>query len=509
MNRFTTLINNQLYVTAFSLIGQVFIFITFPLLIKYVGDEDFGIFSLGSAIGGYLSLFVSSFRSSIVKFVSNADGKNDYYAINSIFNTGIIVYFFFGLILSLLNILIANFCLGFFNISNDAIWKAETIFYLNAAFSIIMIPSSIASSFLYSMQKHYIASILQIITTFLICSSILLLIYIKGNIVTLFIIQSMITIIINFITFLIIIKKYKYLKIKSKFFSYSYFKKMTHFGGWIFISALAMVLIYQTDQIIIGLFLPVGMITFYQIGSKLHNFVRMINGLINSPIIPSISNAQSAQDNEYINKIKVAGLRILLAILLPLITSLIVFANPIITIWMGEYYANKATVLSQLFLSYWYIYIIIFYFNNISWGMGLVKKYSKLNLIGAVLNVAISIVLVKTLGIVGVVLGTVCQFIFLSPFYLLYYRNKLSLPFFKLFKEIITPIYGINFSIGITTYLLIRYFKIESWMTLILTFLSVIIVCYVAELLTFNKNEKRKLYEFLRSYFFKLKIRFT
>jgi len=491
MNRSKILIKNQIVITLFGLFGQILVFITFPMLIKHVGNDDFGIYSLSGALGSYITIFITSFRAAFIKNISELDGKNDIDSINIIFNTSIITYFIFGFILALYNLFLAYFGIHFFSIPETSIWKAETIFALNAIFCIFMMPLSLASSYFNAVQKNVITSIFQILLNILFSIAIIYTIYKKENIIFLFILNMSGHLLLSMLSFSLLFKKYHFLSIKKTYFSTVHFKQMMNYSSWMFLIALAFVLIYQTDQIIIGLFLPVGMITFYQIGAKLHNIIKMIDGFFGTPITPSLSNAIGAKDLRYIEQLKYRGLKFLLFIFAPIITMFIIFAGPIISLWIGPEYAKDSTLLTQLFVGYWYFGIIVFFMGRLAQGYGYVKEFALVIFFGAFLNVILSIAFIKTIGIIGVVLGTLVQFILIFPLFFKTLTEKLELSLQKLLIEIIVPIYSINLVLGLFIYSINKLITINSISILVLVTFSSTLITYFFEFLILKSEEKQ------------------
>lgn len=450
------------------------------------------------SLGGYLSILTLSFRSSSIKFISELLGAKDFKSINQVFNTSIIIYFLFGCFLALYNLLFGIWGIDYFSIPSSHLWKAKSLFYFNAVFSLFNIPLSITVSYFHAVQKNIYSSILQFLKNVTYGISILIIVFLNENVIFLFVSQMIFGLLIDGISFILLMRQFDYLSLKLKDFSKPYFEKMFNYSSWMFLWALATTLIYQTDQIIIGIFLPVSTITYYQIASKLHNIVKMIDGYVGVPITPSVSSAIGANDIIFIEKVKYIGLKFVLFIIMPLVTVFILYADQIISIWIGIEYAKYSTGATQLFLIYWYFGIIVFFVGRLLQAHGIVKEFSLIFILGAIINIILSVVFVREMGLIGVVLATVVQFILLTPFSIRIFSRELNLSFKKIIQNTI-QIYLINFFIGILLYVVQLQFSISTLTVLISVMCLSFSLIYAIQFLFLTSDEKEYIRKFIKN----------
>ena len=100
------------------------------------------------------------------------------------------------------------------------------------------------------------------------------------------------------------------------------------------------------------------------------------------------------------------GSRISAFISLPITLAGIVLAYPLITFWMGSDFTDDG-YLVQLFLSYVIFAPMAVYSYNIIIGAGKMRGLLIMQISGLIINLSVSLVLVFTIGIEGVILGTV------------------------------------------------------------------------------------------------------
>jgi O-antigen/teichoic acid export membrane protein len=135
----------------------------------------------------------------------------------------------------------------------------------------------------------------------------------------------------------------------------------------------------------------------------------------------------------------VRGTRYTLALSLPVTIAAMILARPLIISWVGVGYVDMVGP-TQLFLAYQLITGTATIANTMLVGMGLVRAVTLYVLVAVVLNLAISVLLVRPLGISGVIIGTLVGFGITAPLYIRLVLSRLQLRFATFFREAIMPI---------------------------------------------------------------------
>src|SRR4030042_1346744 len=99
------LVKNSLFITLSRIIFIVCNLVLTPLIIRYIGLEKFGIWTLFSAMTSYFLLMDMGIGSSFVKYLAEYYAKKDIDKLNAVANTG----FVFNLFLFLPMLLLAFF----------------------------------------------------------------------------------------------------------------------------------------------------------------------------------------------------------------------------------------------------------------------------------------------------------------------------------------------------------------------------------------------------------------
>lgn len=175
----------------------------------------------------------------------------------------------------------------------------------------------------------------------------------------------------------------------------------------IFVGKFAGFIYSSTDNIIISTFVNTISVAFYG------NYTTVILSLKNltsgflKPITPIIGNYLIEEKNSSnLEKTLLLYTHIRFLISLTVILPIIILIDDLITIWVGMEYILPSSI-TYLLAADFYIHLVhsatIDYIN----GMGLFKIDKYIELAGACANLILSLLFVQTIGMTGVILGTV------------------------------------------------------------------------------------------------------
>tara|TARA_B110000211_G_scaffold234668_1_gene305479 strand:- start:4212 stop:5534 length:1323 start_codon:yes stop_codon:yes gene_type:complete len=191
------------------------------------------------------------------------------------------------------------------------------------------------------------------------------------------------------------------------FFRIRKLKSLLHLGGDFMIIQISLLFILSTDKIIISNFFSTSVTTVYDLIYKLLLCILIFQNIILAPIWTLISEHYKHRNFIKIRKI----LRNLNWIMVPitiLSLSLAYYSNDMIRIWTGLEISEGFYVKYSIA-----IFIVILCWNNIygtfSNGISKIKYQSRSLLVGAIINIPLSVFFVKFLnmGVEGVVIASI------------------------------------------------------------------------------------------------------
>jgi O-antigen/teichoic acid export membrane protein len=184
------------------------------------------------------------------------------------------------------------------------------------------------------------------------------------------------------------------------------FREMATYSGTTLIIIVSSRLRFKSDSIIIGAFLSAAAITYFNIGARIVDYAGEVVENLAQLFLPMSSHADARGDQDRLRKILVAGNRFCAFTIFPLCAMLIVLGKSIITVWIGARYVEQSYPVLLILLLATTLMLAQAASPRVLFGMAKHRTWAIVTLIEGVVNVILSMILVRPYGIVGDALGT-------------------------------------------------------------------------------------------------------
>lgn len=385
----------------------------FPFIVSHVGKEVYGIYLLVMAFTGYLGVLELGVTAAVTKYVAELTAKGDKEGVKKIVSASFSLFFIVGLAVAVI-LFILSFCF-------DHIFAVEAVnrvvmrqlFWIAAAASLFIWPGKIFSRVLDGFQRYDWLAVIKIAEVVLIGGSAYL-IFSRGLGIVYFLLLSYLFIILEYVG-AYIIGRYHLLKSKIIFpyFNKEVFKTIFSFSFFLFLSNLVGLLIFNFDSFVIGAFVSIAAITLYSVGFNLQGGFRAVNSLLGSPLFPAGADMEGRSEHDKQKELLFKGTKYMTLVFVPLVIITIVFAKLFINNWMGAGFI-ESILPAQVLISFWLFNNTIEVGTGLLVAKGYVKVIFKITALNALLNLGLSLILVRPLGILGVVLGTTIPMVLVS-----------------------------------------------------------------------------------------------
>ena len=331
------LINN----TSFSIIGRFWgVVLSFPLtayIVWKLGNEAFGVWAVVGVIISYFTLTDFGVGWSFVKYISEYYTKKDYISINRVLNTGFVFYTAVALVILILALGLNRWVLSFFPISPDLIDDATFALIGSALIVALGRPFGGFGAVIIGLQRYDIRTGLDIFQS---------LINVGGTVAFLELGYGLKGLIINGLCHsalgivLSMIFAYRLLpELRFNpflFWDRTIFKKLFSYGSKIQLSNLCQNIIdAQVDKLLLGYFLSLSAVTFYELGRRIAHLTRSGPILLLGAIMPMASELDAKADRNTIEKLYMKGSKYLVILSVPLVLFVFMTAPAIMSAWMG------------------------------------------------------------------------------------------------------------------------------------------------------------------------------
>lgn len=384
-------------------------FITIPIMIKYLGEQQYGIWSTLLSIVSWIVLFDIGIGNGLRNKISESLAKNSMQEAQNYISTayviiGIISIFLFFIILIFSSSISWQNIFNIRVISNSELKKIVhiTIFFLFMNFWL-----SLINQVFNGLQKASFVILNQFLSNCLILIFVsVLYIFYESSLVKLAFLYGFALMVSNVLLSLWFYLNHNELMPRIKYFHLKYIKSITNQGIQFFIIQIAVVVIFTTDKILITQLFGPEYVANYDIVFKLFSIISIVHSLIMAPLWSAYTDAYYRRDIIWIKQTLKYQIKIYPLIVLSVI-FLIFTSQSIISLWIGKnVIVDYSLIISMAF------FILISTWNNIfAYFVNAINQLDvqiKTSVAAIFLNIPLSIFLVKVLhvGVYGVVLAT-------------------------------------------------------------------------------------------------------
>lgn len=446
-------IGSILSVLSIILNSLISIFYT-PMYMRYLGTTDYGINSLVQSIMGYIGMLNLGLGSAMVRYtvryrtagkIEEEKSLNGMFLV--IFSIIMLISIFIGVYIyyALPNMFAEKFTV-------EELIKTKKVFVITMIGTAVSFPVSVFSTNISSRERFLYQRVLGLLRMIItpIAGAILM---VNGfgivAVVSVTIILGLITNIFD------IIYAFKIgMRLKFKNFDFEILKDISKYSFYIFLNIIIDRVYWGTDRIIIGKFIGPLAVGIYSIASVFNNIYMSLSTAISGVLFPRINKLVVEEKYNHLSDMFIRIGRIQY-ILLGLISSgFIIFGNEFIYLWLGKGYTEVYKIALWIMIP-----LTIPLIQNTGIAIMQARNQHQFRSVVyffiAILNIVVSILLVKNYGAIGCAIATGISFtlgniIIINIYY--WKRVDIDIPLFwaNIFKMSISVVitmiigYGLN-----------------------------------------------------------------
>lgn len=407
------------------ILGYVIAIAYTPIMLRLLGQSEYGLYNYVSSIVSYLGLLSFGFGSAYMRYYSRYKVNNDENNIAKLNGMFLIVFCIIGIIASIAGMVLvfnADYILGD-KLTGNELGKAKilmAIMVLNLALSF---PASVFNSHITANEQFIFQKSLQMIKVVANPFVVLPVLLMGYKSVGMVVMTTILNLSIEFANMAFCFKK---LKIRFSFrqFDFSLMKEITVFSSYIFLNMIIDQVNWNIDKFILGRFWGTVSVAVYGLAAQLNTYYLSLSTAISNVFIPRVNRmvASTNNDEELTDLFTKVG-RIQFMVLSLICTGLIFFGQPFISMWAGVEYRGSYPIALLLIIP-----VTIPLIQNLGIEIQKAKNMHQFRsivyLIIAIGNICISIPLAKAYGGVGAAIGTAVALLIGNGFIMNWYYHK-------------------------------------------------------------------------------------
>lgn len=462
-------------------------FVMTPFILQQLGTTSYGLWLLVGAVVAYGRLFDLGITDAVIKYTAEYRARGQSAQAQSLIATALSIYTVLGFLVLLLAAILAPFFPILFNVPSAdrsvAIWL---VLLMGLAVG-ISIPCTTSYSVLAGLQRFDLINLIGVSGTLLAAAATVAVLLLGGGLIGLVAVNIPVTLVMQIPMIWFIKRSAPDLHFGWRGANRALVRTVFSFSSAVFVGQIAGQLQSKTDEIVIGAFLPISAVTPYGIAHKLSDVAQLLSRQFLKVLLPIASGFHAQDDRVRLQVLFTAGTRLALASFLPVGGIIVMLAQPLLTAWVGAAYASYAhlvailTIASLIDTSQWPA-------GSVLQGMARHRRLALFSIGSGLLNLGLSLALVRPLGITGVALGTLIPtslecLVFVMP----YTMRVLEINGHRLIKQALLPALLPTIPMAIIIYVLQVALQPSSLLSIALV-ASIGLIVYVACYLIFGAS---------------------
>ena len=414
------LFNNTIFTTLDYVVMIALSLLATPVLIEHLGVAGYGVFVFLSMFSffGALSFFDFGMNGSIVTYVAKAEADGDRRTLHRLLSIGLTFYGVIGAGLGTglyftTEFITERFMTDGAALNVDHIRRAILIIAINLFLQFLSLPLTAMMEGLrrYTMSK--LANSLLLIPQYLVLMAVA--IYYQRLDYAFAVLLGMSC--LRLIVFTVLLRfKIEYFSDFSFGFETALFRRLTNYSGLLFVNRIIGLVFNQLDKVLVWLYLIVSSLAVYDVVVRPANLLRLVLTITNSSLIPEVARLDRLGEKSRIRDLYLGMVRYAYLILLPLVLLIGVYAEQLLSVWVGSALAVHWPLVLIL-LSVYLIQPIASVASTVVVGLERVRQTMWIAILGTVVNIVLSLMLVRRFEIAGLLTATlVAQLLMIGPY---------------------------------------------------------------------------------------------
>ncbi|MGE4441530.1 MAG: oligosaccharide flippase family protein [Desulfomicrobium sp.] len=412
-----SIVNTLRYIVNYSII-----FVLTPIIIKGVGDAQYGLWALIFSLIGYAGLLDLGVQQATIKLVSEFRGKNDLSRLNEIISSTLFYFFCLGLFAGLVCWLVLPQVMHHFVKDEELITVAVSLLFVLGIDVVFVFIGNVFTGIVLGMHKYHFKGVVDVFCGIF---RLVLTVYALNNgygLMGLAWIALSLDFVSTFFLYIFCICSSPSVSVSFKYVKRSAFKEIFSFGGKVFLASTSMRINNHTTVVLISYFLTTTMTAYYNVASRLVGSARDVVWSLTASLFPVFSELTACGDRHVVWKYYAQYTRLFILVTLPIAFFLLFFGEKFISLWISGEYAENTRYIIMILSINMLVAGLQPLAARLMIGGGEVSFYTKATVVKSLGVLVLSVPLILYLGLVGPPLAMLlgeCVYQFFLFFYLM------------------------------------------------------------------------------------------
>ena len=409
--------------------------VTTPFLVHGLGTEAYGVYALVLTLVGYFAFLDLGLGVATVRFVAQASARGELDAVERLVRTSAAVFLVLGLAGGLAVAGLASALVGLLDVSVGMRETAVAAIVVAGLGLAVNMPLAVFGAVPTALQRIDLANAITVCSATLGLGGAVVLVASGLGLVAVLGWSFAVTA-ASLVAFLVLARRLlPGVRFRPRVYR-AELRELGRFGLVKFANQLSVQTVHHVDKLLVAALVSVSAVAFYAVPVAIAQRLTTLVGTVTVAFLPAATQLQAQRDGERFRELVFRAEKIVALALLPLAGLLVVFAEPILSLWLGTEFAERSAWPLRLLVAGYALSALGTVPAVACDAVGRPGVTTGFSLAGAVFNVSLCFVLIPRFGITGAGAVILCQsLVFLPAFIWFSSRRVLALSIGELVRR--------------------------------------------------------------------------
>ena len=410
-------------------VGLLVPFFLTPFVVRSLGSEAYGVWILSASTVSYLNLLDLGMRSAVIRFVSKAQAQGATRDVQDVVGAALWFRILVALVVAVLSIALALNFPHLFKIPVTLYRSSQVTVLLCALGVAVTLITGVFGAVLAAIHRFDRLSTITMIQTVGRASGVILLLRTGHGLMTLACWELAVITVSGCVVVVSALHLVPACRARIHRPQMDLLRKIWSYSFVTFIWIIAVQVIINSDNLMVGHFVSVELAAFYAIGGSLVTYSGQVVSALTTTFTPLASSLEASGKTKELRSLLIRGTQATLVLSLPISLALLFRGRTFIGLWMGPTYMQISGTVLQILLITQFMSVAVATAGSIMMAIGKHSGPAKFAVVEAVFNVTLTLILCRRYGAYGVAWGTsIAITVITLAFWPRYIRRTLNVP---------------------------------------------------------------------------------
>lgn len=380
-------------------------FVLTPIIVGRLGTTAYGIWAIFSSVGGYFAICDFGMNTAVAKYTAEYRAKAQLNLLTKLVSTTFAASLAIGAFIVGACVVMTPFVPRLFNIPGNLTAEGNAAFVLMGTNVALMLLGGVYGNIIYGHQRVDVWKSFSIIQILANAAFTVLFLRLGFGLLGVAGASVLSTLILLSLYVAFICRSGYGISVDLRMVDAEVFKLTAPYSLRTFLLGVTNRIVNYSDLIVIGLFMGAGSVAQYEITYKLCFLSTYLFSVISATMFPRFSRLFALEDVEALGELFLVTAKVSIAVMMPVSIFLFFWGGEFIGLWVGPKAFVGMRVLPA-FVAMTFLHSVGTPAVALLQAIGKNDEFVYSEIANACLNLGLSILLIKSLGLLGVALGT-------------------------------------------------------------------------------------------------------